>query len=81
MQHHSKHYQIPVIFCYIHFQINTIGKGINPLIPPDMVHIVSLLSLYKDSIGIKLTTKIDMPLKQKNCYILREKQLFWLLQN
>ena len=51
---------------YIHFQTNTLRKGMNPLIPPAMGEIVSLLFFYKDVFGIKYLLKVDMPLKQRN---------------
>ena len=40
--------------CYLfHFRTNTIGKGMNPLIPPVIGQIVLLLSLFKDDFDIK----------------------------
>ena len=50
---------------YIHFQNNTLRKGMNPLIQPSMVYIVLLLFFYKDGFGIKLSIKIDMPLNKE----------------
>ena len=38
---------------YVHFRINTLGKGMNPLILPAMDLIVKLLSFWKDGFGIK----------------------------
>ena len=39
---------------YVHFQTNTLGKGMNSLVSSSaMVYIVPLLYFYKDSIGIK----------------------------
>ena len=38
---------------YIHFQTNTVGKGMNTLIPRAISQIVSLLFFYKDEFGIK----------------------------
>ena len=38
---------------YIHFQINTIRKGMSLLFPSGMDEIVSLLFFYKDGFGIK----------------------------
>ena len=37
---------------YTHFRTNTLGKGMNRLIPPFMGWIVSLLFFYKDDFGI-----------------------------
>ena len=40
--------------CYhIHFQVNTLMKGMNPLIPPAMGLIVSLSFFYEDGFGYK----------------------------
>ena len=36
---------------YVDFWSNTIGKGMNSLIPPATYQIVSVLFFYKDSIG------------------------------
>ena len=38
---------------YIHFSTNTLRKGMNPLILPNMGKIVSLLFFYKDGFTIK----------------------------
>ena len=38
---------------YIHFQTNTLGKGMNSIINPSMGLIVPLLSCYKNGFGIK----------------------------
>ena len=38
---------------YVHFQTNTLGKGMNPLILPAMGYIASLLFFWKDCFGIK----------------------------
>ena len=38
---------------YVHFQTNTLGKGMDPLIPPAIGWIVPLLSFWKDGFGIK----------------------------
>ena len=38
---------------YIHFQTNTLGKGVNYLIPPALAYIVSLLFFDKDDFGIE----------------------------
>ena len=38
---------------YVHFQTNTIGKCINPLILPAIGQIVPLLFFSKDGFGIK----------------------------
>ena len=46
---------------YVHFRANTLGKGMNPLIPPAMGQILSLLFFKKDDFGIKLPTEVDMP--------------------
>ena len=43
---HQLHY-------YIHFQTNTIVKGMNIIIPPTMGWMVPLLLFYKDSFLIK----------------------------
>ena len=37
---------------YIHFQTNTLGKGMNPLVFPAMGWIVPLLFFHKDDFGI-----------------------------
>ena len=47
---------------YIHFQTNTLGKGMNPIMYTAMRWIVAQLVLFKDGFGIKLLTKVDMPL-------------------
>ena len=45
---------------------NIIGKGMTPLIPPPLNGvIVSLLFLYKDCYGIKLSKKVDMLLNKE----------------
>ena len=44
---------------------NTLGKGMNPLIPPDLGLILLLLSFYENRFGIKESTKIDMPLNKE----------------
>ena len=38
---------------YLHIWINTLGKGMNPLILPAIGKIVPLLFFYKDDFGIK----------------------------
>ena len=38
---------------YVHFLTYNFWKGMNPLIPPVMAQIVSLLLFYKDSFDIK----------------------------
>ena len=38
---------------YVHIWTNTLEKGMNPLIPPAMGDIVSLMFFYKDGFGIK----------------------------
>ena len=39
---------------YVHFRINTLGKGMDPLIPPPAKgEIVQLLLFYRDGFGIK----------------------------
>ena len=39
---------------YVHVRINTLGKGMNPLIPvPVMGSIISLQFFYMDGFGIK----------------------------
>ena len=38
---------------YEHFQINTLWKGMKPLIPRAMGYIVSLLIFYKGGFGMK----------------------------
>ena len=40
-------------YYYIHFQTNTLGKGMNPLILPAMGYIVLLLFFEKDRFGIE----------------------------
>ena len=38
----------------VHFQTNSLGKGMKPLPPPPAIdQIVSLLFFYKDGFGIK----------------------------
>ena len=50
---------------YVHFRINTRGKGMNPLIRPAMSYIEPLLSSYLDGFGIKHPTKVDIPLNKE----------------
>ena len=50
---------------YIHFQINPLQKDMNPLIPPVMSQIVSMLFFNMDGFGIKYPMKIDMPLNKE----------------
>ena len=38
---------------YTHFQINSLGKGMNPLVPPAISQVVSLLFFYMDGFSIK----------------------------
>ena len=38
---------------YVHFQTNTLGKGMNPLILLAMGELASLLFFWKDAFGIK----------------------------
>ena len=49
---------------YVHFRTNTLGKGMNPLILPAMGWIAPLL-FSGNSFGIKLPTKVDMPLNKE----------------
>ena len=51
---------------YIHFQTNTIGKGMNSIIPTAMGWIIPLLSFYKDGFDIKKTIKVNMSLNEQN---------------
>ena len=51
--------------CYVHFQTNTLEKGMNSLISLAMGWIVLLL-FCKDGFGFKKIMKVDMPLKQWN---------------
>ena len=39
--------------CYVLFRTNMLRKGLNPIIPPAMGQIISLLLFYKDGFGIK----------------------------
>ena len=50
----------------IHFQTNTLGKGMDSLIPLAISSIIPLLSFNKDGFDIKSLMKVDMPLKQIN---------------
>ena len=47
----------------IHFQTDTLEKGMNLLILPAMCYIVLLLFFFKDGFSINLPTKVDMLLK------------------
>ena len=38
---------------YVHFQTNTLGKGMNPLILPAMGYIVPLLFFLENGFGIE----------------------------
>ena len=38
---------------YVHFRTNTLGKGMNPLIPPAVGQKASLLLFLKDGFDIK----------------------------
>ncbi len=38
---------------YVHFRINTLGKGMNPFIPPVMNKMVLQRLFYKKDFGIK----------------------------
>ena len=53
------------LYYYVHFQTNTLGKGMNPLILLVMDLILSLLFFCKDGFGIKYPTKFDMPLNKE----------------
>ena len=48
----------------VRFQTHTLGKGMNPLIPPSLGDILSLLYFYKDTFGIKYSKKVDIPLNK-----------------
>ena len=50
---------------YVHFQTNTLGKGMNPLIPPIMSWIVLLQPFYKDGFDVKYLTKIGISLNKE----------------
>ena len=50
---------------YVYFRINTLGKGMSPLIFPAMGKIVSLLFIYKDSFGIKQPTNAHIPVNKE----------------
>ena len=47
---------------YVHFRINILGKGMNSLKRPRVVPLLS----YEDGFGIKQSTNVNMPLKQRN---------------
>ena len=46
---------------YVHFRVNTLGKGMNPLILPATGKIVPRLFFQENGFGIKLPKKVDMP--------------------
>ena len=48
---------------YVHLRTNTLGKDMNLLI---LLAMGILLSLFKDSFGIRLPTKVDIALKKKD---------------
>ncbi len=50
---------------YGHIWTNTLGKGMNSLIPPAMGYIALLLSFYRDGFSIEYSKKVDMPLNKK----------------
>ena len=50
---------------YVHFRVNTLEKGMNPLILPAMGWIVPLMFFSENSFGIKQPTKVDMPLNKE----------------
>ena len=43
----------PHLRCYIYFQTKTLDKNINPIIPPEIGYIVSLILFFNDSFGFK----------------------------
>ena len=49
---------------WVPFWINTLRKGMNHPISPDMLLIVSLLLFFKDGFGIKETRKVNMLLNK-----------------
>ena len=51
--------------CYVHLQTNSLTKGMNPVIPPVMSLILSLLYFYKDGCSFNLPMKVDMPLNKE----------------
>ena len=52
--------------CYhFHFQIITLEKGLNPLIPQAIGRIVSILFFYKDSFDIEWLMNVDMLLNKE----------------
>ena len=51
---------------WIHFQTNTLEKGMNPLIPPSYGFNSIYAVLQQDYIGIEYLTKIDMPFNKRD---------------
>ena len=56
----------------VHFQTNTLRKGINPLSRLAMNYIVTQLSIYKDGFGIHYPTKVDMTLNKESNHKIEE---------
>ena len=45
---------------YIHFETNTLGKGVNPSHPSNGLKSISTVLFYKNGFGIKYLTKVNM---------------------
>ena len=51
---------------YVHIRTNLLRKGMNTFIPqPAMVEIIPLLLFYKNGLGFKWPTKVDIPLDKE----------------
>ena len=60
------------------FWTNTLGKNMNPLIPPAVALITSLLFFYKDCFGIEWPTHFDILFNKEIKPLLSAHMVLWL---
>ena len=53
--------------CYVFFQTNAFGKGMDPFIPPGISYIV-LLMFYENGFGFEYPTKVAMSLNKETFF-------------
>ena len=70
----GREFDLPPLY-YVHFRINTFGKGYIPSFPLAIGLILPLIFFYKDDFGIKSITKVDMPLNKETKAIIAHGRL------